>query len=147
MRQSGISGPVFISIGDEEKLKLFLEKNPNADPNLFLVDDYTFTAYNTIGFGKLLENKDNTIKGSKNLKAPKFSFRRWRDYFSSVAKLSPIPKDFKFFQRGSKIPEGVTRLGGTIALNKNNVVYVYEDGVPGDYPSPVDVLNTLETRI
>jgi len=34
--------------------------------------------------------------------------------------------------------------GGTFAINKKSIVYVYEDGVPGDHPSPIDVIASFE---
>lgn len=42
-----------------------------------------------------------------------------------------------------QVPEGVLRLGGTIALSGNSIIYVYEDGVPGDYPDPKDVIKSF----
>ena len=103
MRKTGITGPVFISIGDSEKLNIFLESNPNAPKELFLVDDYTFTAYNAMGFGKIAENAELSIKGTKNMKKPDLGLKKWMSYLKNVSKLAPIPKDLKFGQ----IPEGV----------------------------------------
>lgn len=40
-----------------------------------------------------------------------------------------------------EVPEGVLRLGGTIALSGDRIIYAYEDGVPGDYPDPIEVIN------
>jgi len=127
----------FISIGDPEKLSLFLESNPLADPSLFLVEGYGFDAYKAMGFGNLLEDKDATQDGAKKLKPPKFGFAKWRKYLSTVGRLSPIPKGSRAF------PEGVLRLGGTVGVSGDDVVYLYADGVPGDYPSPGDVLDSL----
>ena len=63
----------------------------------------------------------------------------WWKYVTTVGKMSPIPKDMKF----GEVPEGVLRLGGTIGLKADKVVYSYEDGVPGDYPAPKDVLESI----
>lgn len=140
MRETGIAGPVFISIGDEEKLNLFLELNPKAPKELFLVDGYEFDAYKSIGFGVIAGNPKNTIRGTKKIKFPKFSFATLRKYLRNVMRLSPM----KPGARGrDRFPEGVTRLGGTVAVDGNDIKYVYEDGVPGDYPSPAEVLNSL----
>jgi hypothetical protein len=112
----------FISIGDAEKLSLFLENNPKADPSLFLVEGYSFDAYKAMGFGKLLDDREATKTGAKNLKPPKFGFAKWRSYLSTVGRLSPIPKG----SLGSRqFPEGVTRLGGTIGVSGEDVVYLY----------------------
>ncbi len=139
MRENQIAGPVFISIGDPEKISLFLEKNPNVPRNMLLVDGYDFAAYNAMGYGKLLEDKSKTILGGASLKLPQFGFGKWKDYISTVTKLAPIPKGSK----ATTFPEGVLRLGGTLALNGNRIVYSYEDGVPGDHPNPIDVIRSL----
>lgn len=138
LRENQIAGPVFISIGDREKVNLFLEKNPKVPRSYLLVDDYEFGAYNAIGYGKLMENQAKTIEGSKTMKMPKFGLGRWKDYLTSVGKLSPIPPGSP-----TSFPEGVLRLGGTLALNQDKIVYSYEDGVPGDHPNPVDVIKSL----
>mmetsp|Transcript_21974 Transcript_21974/g.37073 ORF Transcript_21974/g.37073 Transcript_21974/m.37073 type:complete len:142 (+) Transcript_21974:339-764(+) len=140
MRKSNIAGPVFISIGDAEKLQLFLENNPKADPTMFLVDGYTFDAYNSMGFGKLMENREATKAGAKKMRRPRLSFARLKAYLKNVARLSPIPKGSL---RQRRFPEGVTRLGGTLGVKRNDVVYAYADGVPGDYPNPAEVIDLL----
>lgn len=142
MRKIGVKGPVFISIGDKEKLNLFLEKTPKLPKDSLLVDDYSFSAYQTVGYGKIAENPENALKGTKNMQIPKFGFGRWKDYLTSAGKLAPIPAGLKFGQ----VPEGVLRLGGTLALQKNRILYSYEDGVPGDYPKPEDVLKAFQTN-
>lgn len=90
-----IAGPVFISIGDEEKLTTFLESNPKAPKDLFLVDNYEFGAYKAAGFGKIAENAELSIKGTKRMKPPNFGFQKWIAYLKSVASLAPIPKGKK----------------------------------------------------
>lgn len=140
MRMANITGPCFVSIGDSEKLKIFLDKNPKIDPAYMLVDDYSFAAYNAAGLGKLFDNPDLTIKGSKNMQKPNFS--TLMSYLPVAGALAPIPKDLKFWQ----IPEGVTRLGGTFGFKGNDIIYSYEDGVPGDYPNPEEILKLFENQ-
>lgn len=124
----------FLPVGDQ--LKLFLENNPKIPAELMLVDDYSFEAFNGAGFGKIGENAELAVKGTKNMKAPALSFGRFMSYFKSVGKLAPIPKNVK------GIPEGVLRLGGTFGVDGKKVVYLYEDGVPGDHPIPYEVLSS-----
>jgi hypothetical protein len=138
MRKKGISGPCFISIGDAEKIKLFLENNPKVPRELMLVDGYNFDAYNAMGYGRIAENKDLAIKGTMNMKAPSMDFGKWFKYLSTVAKLAPVPEGSISF------PEGVTRLGGTLAVNGEEILYSYEDGVPGDHPQPSEVLSAFK---
>lgn len=154
-----IAGPVFISIGDEEKLSLFLENNPKAPRDLFLVDNYEFGAYKAAGFGKIAENAELSVKGTKRMKPPNLGFQQWISYLKSVTALAPIPKGricipcFIIFNtfiliKGMKlgeVPEGVLRLGGTIALSGDRIIYTYEDGVPGDYPDPKEVINSFSS--
>ena len=168
LRKMNIAGPVFISIGDEEKLSTFLASNPTAPKDLFLVDNYEFGAYKAAGFGKIAENAELSIKGTKRMKPPNFGFQRWIAYLKSVASLSPIPKGETMYHivampfifiyfiylttrtyieglKFGEVPEGVLRLGGTIALNGDRIIYVYEDGVPGDYPDPSDVIKSFSS--
>mmetsp|Transcript_27270 Transcript_27270/g.38771 ORF Transcript_27270/g.38771 Transcript_27270/m.38771 type:complete len:140 (-) Transcript_27270:48-467(-) len=136
-----IAGPVFISIGDEEKLSTFLESNPKAPKDLFLVDNYEFGAYKAAGFGKIAENAELSIKGTKKMKPPNFGFQKWIAYLKSVASLAPIPKGMKL----GEVPEGVLRLGGTITISGDRIIYAYEDGVPGDYPDPAEVIKSFSS--
>ena len=103
------------------------------------MDGYDFAAYNAMGYGKLMENQSKTIAGSKRMKMPtSFGFGRWKDYLFNVGKLAPVPPGEK-----TSFPEGVLRLGGTLALNQNDILYSYEDGVPGDHPDPQEVIHVF----
>lgn len=134
MRAANIAGPVFISIGEGDQLKIFLENNPKIPKDLMLVDDYSLESFNSVGFGKIGENAELAKKGSKNLSLPNLKPGRFMSYLKNVGQLSPVPKNAKTF------PEGVLRLGGTFGVNGSDIVYLYEDGVPGDHPIPSDVL-------
>ncbi len=132
LQQKGISLS-FISIDETgEKLLLFLEKNPNLDANMFLVDDLSFDAYKKAGLGKIGDD----VNAMKNAKMKNPDGLNWIAYLSSAMKLAPIPKGMKF----GSIPEGVLRLGGTFVIDKNVLKYEYLDAVPGDVPSISDVL-------
>ena len=56
-------------------------------------------------------------------------------------KLAPIAPS-----NGFSIPEGVLRLGATYGVNKDSLIYKYEDGVPGDYPNPQEVFDFMKTN-
>ena len=128
----GISGPIFVSIGDEEKLNLFLEKNPYVDRNSVLVDGYDFEAYKAAGFGRFDEqDKEVAKEAAKSLTAPPIGLKGAWDYMTSAAKLAPIPKDKMKF---GEIPEGVLRLGGTFVVNGKDIIYRWSDRLPGDHP-------------
>lgn len=152
MQEFDISGPYFVSIGDEESLKLFLEKNQFISKSNFFVDDKKdFSAYNQLGFGNIGDHKDNVSDIVKSLKAPNMSPQRWLTYLSSASKLAPISKDAKFTdfitgggEKGKEKIEGVLRLGGTFVLDETKLVYVYEDKVPGDHPIVDEVLEQVK---
>jgi len=139
MRRDSIAGPIFVSIGEGDQLSMFLSKNPNMPKDLMLVDDYSNKAFKQIGIGLIAEKQELAIKGSKNMKAPKLSASQWMSYLGIVNKLAPFPKKLTL-----QIPEGVRRLGATFAIRGDDVLYVYEDGVPGDHPNPEDVLKSFE---
>lgn len=137
MRRKGIQGPIFISIGEGDQLSLFLEKNSYIPKTLMLVDDYKFNAYNAVGLGKIGESRELAVKGTRKMKPPGLKIQTWLTYIKNVGRLAPIPKDVK------GIPEGVTRLGATFGINGGEIIYVYEDGVPGDHPNPEDVIKSF----
>jgi len=135
---NGIAGPIFISIGDAEKLNLFLEKNPYIDRDSVLVDGYNFDAYKAAGFGRFGEqDKEIAKEATKNVGAPAIGFKGAWDYITSASKLAPIPKDMKF----GEIPEGVLRLGGTFVIDGDDIKYRWSDRLPGDHPDIAMVFN------
>jgi hypothetical protein len=130
-----IVGPLFVSIGDEEKLRIFLEKNPHIPTEQAFVEDdmKNFSAYTAAGFGRFDEQDPNIVKQVK-MSAP--NGINWWNYASSVPKLSPIPKDLKF----GEVPEGVLRLGGTFVVRGDEILYKWSDRLPGDHPDIQEVL-------
>lgn len=137
MLGSGISGPLFVSIGDEDKLATFLDKNPEIPRDQAFVDNYQFGAYKAAGFGTFDDtDKDTAKEAMSNMAAPDLGFKGWLKYFSSAGKVSPIPKDMKF----GEIPEGVLRLGGTFVVNGDKILYRWSDRLPGDHPDIEKVL-------
>lgn len=138
MSDGDISGPFFISIGDEEKLNVFLDKNPEIPREQAFVDDYNFDAYKAAGFGRFDEtDKEAAKEAMNNMVAPDLGLSGWWNYFTNVMKISPVPKDMKF----GEIPEGVLRLGGTYVVNGDQIVYRWSDRVPGDHPDIENVFN------
>jgi len=135
MEDEDIKGPVFISIGDSEKLNVFLDANPKIPREKVFVDDYTFGAYKAVGF-KSFTDVDKEVAKQVKMTAPDLGFGEFMKYFSVVSKVSPIPKDMKF----GEIPEGVLRLGGTFVVNGDDVVYQWNDRLPGDHPDIEEVL-------
>jgi len=135
---SDVDGPIFVSIGDEEKLSTFLENNPYVSPEQILVDGYDFDAYKSAGFGRFDEQDKEVAKEvAKNLGKPNMGgFAGWKNYLFNVMKVSPVPKDMKF----GDIPEGVLRLGGTFVISGNEIVYRWSDRLPGDHPDIKEVL-------
>ena len=136
MTSGEVTGPLFVSIGDQDKLRLFLEKNPKVSREQIFVEDYEFGAYKSAGFGRFDEQAEDVQKeGMKNMKAPELGFKGWFDYLSVTAKLAPIPDDMKF----GEIPEGVLRLGGTFVVKGNSIIYRWSDRLPGDHPDIANV--------
>jgi hypothetical protein len=133
-----VAGPIFVSIGDEEKLRIFLEQNPNVPRDQMFVDDYSFGAYKSVGFKSFTQVDKEVIKDVK-MTAPELSWKQWMGYFGNVGKISPIPKDMKFGQ----VPEGVLRLGGTFVVDGDKILYQWNDRVPGDHPDIAEVLGQV----
>lgn len=139
MTDGNIQGPLFVSIGDEEKLNIFLDKNPSVPRSQAFVDGYDFSAYEAAGFGRFDEvDKDVAKQAMSNMAAPELEggAKGWWNYATSAGKLAPIPKDMKF----GDVPEGVLRLGGTFVVKGGKILYRWSDRVPGDHPDIQEVL-------
>ena len=145
-----MAGPLFISVGQPEQLQQFLEINPELkdakaliltlplpltlalalalspspsprpypepDPNQALIDDSAdFAGYKSVGFNVMLGDKK--LETPPDFKPPTMGLGKWASYMRNVASLSPIPKDMKF----GEVPQGVRVLGGTYALDGDEV--------------------------
>ena len=122
------------------KLSKFLELNPAIPSQLMFVDNYDFDAYNSVGFGSM-KDLDNSKVNNLKLSAPKLGgFGGWWKYLSNVASISPIEPG----KQG--IPEGVLRLGGTFIINKDEILYLWKDVVPGNTPDLGEVMKLIETK-
>lgn len=139
MKDLDIIGPLFVTIGDEEKLNTFLELNPFIPNDQIYVDGYDFTAYENASFGRFDEQQDKNILKDVKMTAPDMpgGVGGWWKYITNVGKLSPIPNDMKF----GDIPEGVLRLGGTFVIKDDEVLYQWSDRLPGDHPIVKDVFD------
>ncbi|KAK3240675.1 hypothetical protein CYMTET_49497 [Cymbomonas tetramitiformis] len=93
LNSAGVAGPIFISIGDAEKLNKFLELNPQVPREKSFVDDSSdFAAYQSAGFGKIGETEVKKVQMAK----PELTGQQWFTYARNVMALSPVPKDLKF---------------------------------------------------
>ena len=129
---------IFISIGDAEKLQKFLKINANIPRDQVLVDNYNFDAYNAVGFRSFDDMDKETVKDVQ-MKAPDMGggMGKWFQYLANVVALSPVEKGTK------GIPQGVKRLGGTIVMRGDDVVYKWSDRLPGDTPELDDVMTVV----
>lgn len=100
------------------------------------VDDYSFQAYNGVGFKSFDKETAKDVK----ITAPELSFGQWFSYFGSVMKLSPVEKFGEF-------PEGVLRLGGTFVVSGDDVKYQWSDRIPGDHPNINDVVEIAQRAL
>lgn len=134
-----MAGPLFISVGRPEQLQQFLDVNPELKDAKALIDDSAdFAGYKAVGFNVLLGEK--TLETPPDFKPPKaMSMGKWLAYMRNVASLSPVPKDMKF----GEFPDGVRVLGGTYALDGDEVVFSHMDEVPGATPEITAVLKTV----
>lgn len=91
MEEAGIGGPIFVSIGDADKLNSFLDVNSFIPRDKMFVDDFSFDAYKAAGFSRFDQLEKDAVKDIK-LNAPGLGFGEWINYFTNVGKLSPVPK-------------------------------------------------------
>jgi hypothetical protein len=105
------------------------------------VDDYDMKAYQSLGLQTLETTNDIAAKDAiRQLKAPNLGgWKGWWNYLSNSIQLAPIPKDSK----PNGIPQGVLMLGGTFVVDGDEVLFWYEDPLPGVEPNLNEVLNVL----
>jgi len=142
LEEAGIGSPIFVSIGDAEKLNSFLDVNSFIPREQMFVDDYSFDAYKAAGFGRFDQLDKEDVKDIK-LTAPELGFGEWINYFSTVGKVTPIPEGMKF----GEFPEGVTWTGGTFVVQRDQVLYQWTDTVPGNHPVVEDVVKIAKAAV
>eukprot|EP00669_Euglena_mutabilis_P014232 TRINITY_DN9283_c0_g1_i1.p3 TRINITY_DN9283_c0_g1~~TRINITY_DN9283_c0_g1_i1.p3 ORF type:complete len:235 (-),score=21.46 TRINITY_DN9283_c0_g1_i1:155-859(-) len=130
LRAAGVRGPLFVSVGNNDNLRAFLQANPHFPPDSVFVDTKDLAAYKAVGFKKLFEVTP------KPTGLPGLSGDQWRTYLSNLQSLLPFGNE----RDPAAVSDGVRQLGGTFVLNGNDVIYGWADRVPGDDPDPTDVL-------
>jgi len=101
-----------------------------------LVDDTpNVQGYKSVGFNVF--DPKNAEGGQIGLQAPDIGgVRRWMQYLSNVMMLSPIDP--------TRIPPklvGVLMQGGTYVVNRNSILYQWNDRYPGDLPGTDEVMS------
>lgn len=132
-----VKGPFFVSIGDADKLNAFLEANPSVPRESVFVDNFELKAYDAVGLESL------KIGGAvpESFGPPKMEgFGGWWKYLSNVAKVSPSPSETVSSQQ---VLEAVSRLGGTFVIDGDEVIYQWNDRIPGDEPDLSEVLQAI----
>lgn len=100
------------------------------------MDDYNMQAYDGAGLGNMELGQD--MPKDLKMSAPDIGGpRAWWKYMTNVMDLSPIPEGSKEF------PEGVKRLGGTFVIDGDEVVYQWNDRIPGDTPDLDAVMKVI----
>jgi len=114
--------------------------NPQVPRDHIFVEDYTFQAYNTLGFGKFGLGQED-FSNVNRVQFPKLTgFAKWWQYLTSILSVGP-------FEEGKYgVPEGGLILGGTFIVQGSDVVYEWRDKLPGDLPNPEDVMAELPFR-
>lgn len=129
-----VAGPLFVSIGDKEKLSIFLGKNPRVPRHQVFVEDISLGAYKGVGFGRVDKQDPELLKASLgNLRPPELEggIAGWWKYVTTVAEVAPIPKEGLNLL---DLPEATLQLGGTFVVQGGNLLYQWSDRVPGDHP-------------
>jgi hypothetical protein len=67
----------------------------------------------------------------------------WWKYLTNVGTLSPVSPG----QRSSGFPEGVLQLGGTLIIQGDDVLFQWNDVVPGDHPEMNVLQRVLEIAV
>eukprot|EP00667_Euglena_gracilis_P007810 EG_transcript_7889 len=133
LHAANVHGPFFLSVGNVENLKTFLELNPHVPHDSIFIDAKDFAAYRTVGFKNLFEVTPTTTR------LPSFSGGEWWAYLSNVRRVIPYgnENDLDATQRAVRL------LGGTFVLDGPDVAFAWRDRVPGDELEPPAVLEQI----
>jgi len=144
MERAGIAGPLFISVGQPDQLRKFLDINPELEECPALIDTSPdYAGYRAAGFTNLLG--ESVPETPPDFKPPKtMGGMKWLSYLRNVATLSPAPPGGLKF--GGPVPTGVKVLGGTYAVVGDDVTFAHEDAVPGATPEIDAVLAAAGVR-
>mmetsp|Transcript_16917 Transcript_16917/g.43450 ORF Transcript_16917/g.43450 Transcript_16917/m.43450 type:complete len:89 (-) Transcript_16917:330-596(-) len=84
---------------------------------------------------------DKPLETPPDFKPPKtMGFSKWLAYMRNVVKLAPAPEGG---MKLGEVPEGVKVLGGTYAIDGNDVKFSHMDQVPGATPEIDAVLTAV----
>jgi len=139
LNELGFAEPLFVSPGKPDQIAVFLKENPSIPRDRFFVDDSdTYEVFRNLSFGRMDTSFDmnGAIESLGNFRPPSLDLESMGKYASNFFSLAPLR---------SNIPlEGVIILGGTVVLGGDKVLFSSADRVPGDYPKPEVVIESLQ---
>ena len=127
---------MFVSIGDSIKLNKFLEINPYIPRDTIFVDGYGMGAYESAGFQQNLAFGMSLPEGYVMKPPGMGGLGGWWKYFSNVASISPAPSETVTREDVLGV---VAKLGGTFVIDGDNVIFQWNDAIPGDHPDLDDI--------
>ena len=145
LSDAGIEGPIFVSIGDPDRLKAFLLNNPEISPNNFFVDGYDFEAYKKAGFGRFDEKPREITDNVKPKPAELGGIQGWWTFLTNFMQLAPVTPDMKFPE--NLTPEGLFWVGGTIVIKGDDIVYRWNDRISGDHPEAREIVEIAKKAV
>ena len=147
MVAAGVAGPLFVSVGQPDQLKKFLEINSPelADAEALIDATPDFAGYKEAGFNLLMDSDYlKSLDSPPEFKPPKaMGPGRWWKYMNNVISLSPVPKAADGSFKLGDVPDGVKVLGGTYALDGDAIKFAHSDTVPGATPDIENVLASV----
>lgn len=145
LAEAGIEGPIFVSIGDKDRLQAFLATNPEISADKFFVDGYDFEAYKQAGFGRFDEKPKEITENVKPKPAQLGGIQGWWTFLTNFLQLAPVTPDMKFPE--NLTPEGLFWVGGTIVIKGDDIVYRWDDRISGDYPEASEIVEIAKTTV
>lgn len=142
---AGINGPIFVSIGDKDRLNAFLLTNPEIAAENFFVDGYDFEAYKKAGFGRFDEKPKEITDNVKPKPAKLGGIQGWWTFLTNFMQLAPVTPDMKFPE--NLTPEGLFWVGGTIVIKGDEIVYRWDDRISGDHPEASEIVEIAKKTV
>ena len=127
-------------MGNAGQLQEFIACNPSVPRDALFGDTLDRTSYKNLTLPLISElDSELTKNAAGRLTAPQgLGVKDWWNYFRSAIKLSPIDRET---QTLGQLPEGVLQLGSTFLLLNDDIIYQWNDKLPGDTPDLQEVLD------
>eukprot|EP00747_Dinoflagellata_sp_TGD_P190118 gnl/TRDRNA2_/TRDRNA2_51309_c0_seq1.p2 gnl/TRDRNA2_/TRDRNA2_51309_c0~~gnl/TRDRNA2_/TRDRNA2_51309_c0_seq1.p2 ORF type:complete len:129 (-),score=31.01 gnl/TRDRNA2_/TRDRNA2_51309_c0_seq1:274-660(-) len=114
---------------------------------MFIDDFRSMNAYNAVGFKRsfmqtFFDTEELWKLNLTTYASSPLSPGQWLSWMRDFTKMAPFEKNTRLGMKNfTLLPDGGLRLGGTFVVKGNDVIYQWNDLMPGDHPNIEEVLS------